>query len=443
MATSDNKMGVMPIPKLLISMSLPLIISMLVQALYNIVDSIFVSMISENALTAVSLAFPAQNLLIAFAGGTVVGVNSLLARSLGEKNQEQANQTANHAIFLWIVMSVIFAIIGLTCGKLFFTAQTDNPEIIEHGSQYFAICLGLSFGCFGQFTFERLLQATGRTFETMIIQGLGAIINIIFDPIFIFVFDMGVAGAAYATVLGQIVACFIGVYINKKKNKDITINMKGFRPNPRIIKQIYQVALPSIVMQSVGSIMNFCMNQILIGFTATATAVFGVYYKLQSFFFMPMFGMTNALVPIVAFNYGAKRKDRMMGAMKLAMILISCLMVLGTLSFEIIPQTLLGLFNASEEMLSIGVPALRIIGIHFPLAGIAITCSSVFQATGHGMYSLINSLIRQVVILLPAAFLLSLTGNVNMVWWAFFLAELSSFTISLFLLRRLLNKLDF
>ena len=443
MDQKTNKMGVMPIPKLLISMSVPLILSMLVQALYNIVDSIFVSQISENALTAVSLAFPAQNLLIAFAGGTVVGVNSLLSRSLGEKNQEQANQTANHAIFLWLVMSAIFAVIGFTCGKLFFSLQTDNQEIIHYGTQYFTICLGLSFGIFGQFTFERLLQATGRTFETMIIQGLGAIINIILDPIFIFTFDMGVAGAAYATVTGQIVACCIGIYMNHKKNTDIKINMKGFKPQGRIIKQIYQVAAPSIVMQSVGSFMNFSMNQILIGFSSTAAAVFGVYYKLQSFFFMPMFGMTNALVPIVAFNFGAKNKQRMTQAMTLAMKLATCLMVCGTLSFFFIPDKLLGLFNASEQMLAIGVPALKIIGIHFPFAGICIACSSVFQATGKGVYSLINSLIRQVVVLLPCAYLFSLTGNVNNVWFCFLTAEAASFTASMVLLKRLFKRLQF
>ena len=443
MEVRENKMGTMPIGKLLISMSLPLIASMLVQALYNIVDSIFVSQISESALTAVSLAFPAQNLLIAFAGGTSVGVNSLLSRSLGEKNQDQANQTANHAIFLWIVMSAIFALIGFTCGKMFFSLQTTNEEIIKYGVQYFSICLGLSFGIFGQFTFERLLQGTGRTFETMITQGTGAIINIILDPIFIFVFDMGVAGAALATVTGQIIACFLGIYINHKKNHDITINMKGFKPKANIIKQIYQVAAPSIVMQSVGSFMNFSMNQILISFTSTATAVFGVYYKLQSFFFMPMFGMNNALVPIVAYNYGAKNRKRMLGAMKLSMKLATVLMVCGTLAFEIIPATLLGLFNASEEMLSIGVPALRIIGVHFPLAGIAIACGSVFQATGHGVYSLINSLIRQVVVLLPSAYLFSLTGNVNNVWFCFLTAEVASFTMALYLLRKLIKKLDF
>lgn len=447
MDTQKNKMGTMPVNRLLITMSLPIIISMLVQALYNIVDSIFVAQISENALTAVSLAFPAQNLLIAFAGGTAVGINSLLSRSLGEKNQENANHTANHAIAIWILMSLAFLLIGLTCGRLFFSSQTADTEIIELGTSYFTIVIGASFGIFGQFTFERLLQATGRTVQTMITQGLGAIINIILDPIFIFGWfglpAMGVTGAALATVIGQIIACFLGLYINHRYNHDIQINMKGFRFNSSILRQIYTVSIPSIIMQSIGSVMTYGLNLILISFSSTATAVFGIYFKLQSFFFMPVFGLNNALVPIVAYNLGARMKERMYEAMKLAMIYATGMMVIGLVLFETVPELLFSLFNASQEMLAIGVPALRIIALNFVFAGIAIVCSSVFQACGKGTYSLIVSLVRQLIVLLPVAYLLSLLGNVNYVWFAFPISEIVSFTISIVLIKRTFKQLDF
>lgn len=443
----ENKMGVMPINKLLITMSLPIIISMLVQACYNIVDSIFVAQISENALTAVSLAFPAQNLLIAFAGGTAVGINALLARSLGEKNQEHANSVANHAIIIWITMSIIFAVIGVTCGRFFFSVQTTDQEILTLGIQYFSIVVGLSFGLFGQFTFERLLQATGRTVQTMITQGLGAIINIIFDPIFIFGLfgfpEMGVAGAALATVLGQIIACLLGIFINIKHNPDIQFSLKGFRPEWIIIKRIYAISIPSIIMQSIGSIMTYGMNIILIGFSTTATAVFGVYFKLQSFFFMPVFGLNNGLIPIVSYNYGARKKERMVGVIKLAMIYATGMMIIGIIVFETVPDVLFSLFNASEHMLSLGVPALRIIAIHFIFAGFGIVCSAVFQAVSKGTYSLIISLIRQLIVLLPAAFLLSLLGNVNLVWFAFPIAEIVSALCAFFFFKKVVRKLDF
>lgn len=443
----ENKMGVMPINKLLITMSLPIIISMLVQACYNIVDSIFVAQISENALTAVSLAFPAQNLLIAFAGGTAVGINALLARSLGEKNQEHANSVANHAIIIWITMSIIFAVIGVTCGRFFFSVQTTDQEILTLGIQYFSIVVGLSFGLFGQFTFERLLQATGRTVQTMITQGLGAIINIIFDPIFIFGLfgfpEMGVAGAALATVLGQIIACLLGIFINIKYNPDIQFSLKGFRPEWIIIKRIYAISIPSIIMQSIGSIMTYGMNIILIGFSTTATAVFGVYFKLQSFFFMPVFGLNNGLIPIVSYNYGARKKERMVGVIKLAMIYATGMMIIGIIAFETVPDVLFSFFNASEHMLSLGVPALRIIAIHFIFAGFGIVCSAVFQAVSKGTYSLIISLIRQLIVLLPAAFLLSLLGNVNLVWFAFPIAEIVSALCAFFFFKKVVRELDF
>ena len=443
----ENKMGTMPVNKLLISMSLPMIISMLVQAMYNIVDSVFVAQISENALTAVSLAFPLQNLMIAFAGGTAVGVNALLSRSLGEKNQDHVNQTAVNSVFIFLVTAVIFMIAGLTLSNLFFNVQTTNTEIVNAGTQYSMIVVGCSIGLFCQFLFERLLQATGRTLFTMVTQGLGAIINIILDPIFIFGLcgfpKMGVAGAALATITGQIIACLLALFFNLKFNHDIHFKFKRFRPNAHIVKQIYSVGIPSIIMQSICSIMTFGMNTILITFSTTATAVFGVYFKLQSFVFMPVFGLNNGMIPIIAYNLGAKQKKRMFDTIKLAMIYATGMMIIGVIFFETIPQTLLGFFNASEAMIKIGTPALRIIAIHFIFAGFSIVCSATFQAVGKGTYSLLTSLIRQLLVLLPCAYVLSLTGNLDLIWLCFPIAEIFSAVTSFILMKRTRRHLEF
>jgi len=437
--TQENKMGTMPVNKLLISMSLPMIISMLVQAMYNIVDSVFVAQISENALTAVSLAFPLQNLMIAFAGGTAVGVNALLSRSLGEKNQDHVNQTAVNSVFIFLVTAVIFMIAGLTLSNLFFNVQTTNTEIVNAGTQYSMIVVGCSIGLFCQFLFERLLQATGRTLFTMVTQGLGAIINIILDPIFIFGLcgfpKMGVAGAALATITGQIIACLLALFFNLKFNHDIHFKFKRFRPNAHIVKQIYSVGIPSIIMQSIGSVMTFGMNTILITFSTTATAVFGVYFKLQSFVFMPVFGLNNGMIPIIAYNLGAKQKKRMFDTIKLAMIYATGMMIIGVIFFETIPQTLLGFFNASEAM--------RIIAIHFIFAGFSIVCSATFQAVGKGTYSLLTSLIRQLLVLLPCAYVLSLTGNLDLIWLCFPIAEIFSAVTSFILMKRTRRHLEF
>ena len=445
--TQENKMGTMPVNKLLISMSLPMIISMLVQAMYNIVDSVFVAQISENALTAVSLAFPLQNLMIAFAGGTAVGVNALLSRSLGEKNQDHVNQTAVNSVFIFLVTAVIFMIAGLTLSNLFFNVQTTNTEIVNAGTQYSMIVVGCSIGLFCQFLFERLLQATGRTLFTMVTQGLGAIINIILDPIFIFGLcgfpKMGVAGAALATITGQIIACLLALFFNLKFNHDIHFKFKRFRPNAHIVKQIYSVGIPSIIMQSIGSVMTFGMNTILITFSTTATAVFGVYFKLQSFVFMPVFGLNNGMIPIIAYNLGAKQKKRMFDTIKLAMIYATGMMIIGVIFFETIPQTLLGFFNASEAMIKIGTPALRIIAIHFIFAGFSIVCSATFQAVGKGTYSLLTSLIRQLLVLLPCAYVLSLTGNLDLIWLCFPIAEIFSAVTSFILMKRTRRHLVF
>ena len=443
----ENKMGTMPVNKLLISMSLPMIISMLVQAMYNIVDSVFVAQISENALTAVSLAFPLQNLMIAFAGGTAVGVNALLSRSLGEKNQDHVNQTAVNSVFIFLVTAVIFMIAGLTLSNLFFNVQTTNTEIVNAGTQYSMIVVGCSIGLFCQFLFERLLQATGRTLFTMVTQGLGAIINIILDPIFIFGLcgfpKMGVAGAALATITGQIIACLLALFFNLKFNHDIHFKFKRFRPNAHIVKQIYSVGIPSIIMQSIGSVMTFGMNTILITFSTTATAVFGVYFKLQSFVFMPVFGLNNGMIPIIAYNLGAKQKKRMFDTIKLAMLYATGMMIIGVIFFETIPQTLLGFFNASEAMIKIGTPALRIIAIHFIFADFSIVCSATFQAVGKGTYSLLTSLIRQLLVLLPCAYVLSLTGNLDLIWLCFPIAEIFSAVTSFILMKRTRRHLEF
>ncbi len=439
--TKENKMGTMPINKLLITMSLPMMVSMLVQALYNVVDSIFVSRINENALTAVSLAFPIQTLMIAVAGGTCVGINAVLSKALGEKEQERANHTASSGIILMAVSYVIFLLVGLFATRAFYLSQTDDVQIVEYGVQYLSIACSCSFGLFAQFVFERLLQSTGRTFYIMITQGTGAIINIILDPIFIFglfgVPEMGVAGAAVATVTGQVIAGTIALVINFKKNTDISIRLKGFRPEREIVAQIYKIGVPSMIMQAIGSIMTYGMNLILISFTPTATAVFGVYFKLQSFIFMPVFGLNNGLVPILAYNYGAGRKDRFIQALKCGVFYAVSIMAVGLVIFQTIPAVLLGFFEASDEMLRIGVPALRIICLSFLPAGFGIVCGTAFQALGNAVYSMMVSIARQLVVLLPAAYLLSLTGEVTYVWWSFPIAEVMSLAMTVFFLIRI------
>lgn len=441
----ENKMGYMPVNKLLISMSLPMMASMMVQALYNIVDSIFVSRVSENALTAVSMAFPLQCLMIAIAGGTCVGINAILSKALGEKNFERANATASNGIFLSILSYLLFLIIGLTCVGPFYKSQTTDPEIIEYGIQYMTVVCTCSFGLFGQFIFERLLTSTGRTFNTMITQATGAIINIIFDPILIFGLfgfpKMGVTGAAVATVIGQIVAGIFALFMNLKKNPDIKISMKGFKPDGAIIGEIYRIGIPSIIMQSIGSVMNYIMNKVLIGFTSTAVAVFGVYYKMQSFIFMPIFGLNNGLVPIVAFNYGAKKKDRMMKAWKLSWLYATIIMCVGTIAFEVIPQYMFMLFDASETMLEIGITAFRVIGVHFPVAAFCIVTGTIFQALGKSTYSMVVSIMRQIVVLIPAALILASFNNVDLVWWAFPIAEVMSAAATTFYFFRIKRKI--
>lgn len=434
----ENKMGVMPLGKLIITMSLPIMLSMLVQALYNVVDSIFVARISENALTAVSMAFPIQNLMIAVASGTAVGVNALLSRALGAKKFERVNKIAESAVMLAFLSYLVFLLVGIFGAHAFFAAQTDIEEIVESGTIYVSICCCLSIGCFFQIMFERMLQATGRTVYTMITQGTGAIINIILDPILIFGLlgmpRMGVAGAALATVIGQIVAGIMAMTLNHKKNVEVHIQLKGFRPEGRLIGEIYKIGVPSIIMMAIGSIMNFGMNQILLAFSATATAVFGVYFKLQSFIFMPVFGLNNGIIPIIAYNYGAQNRKRVTGAVKHGLAYAVGIMTIGFLLFQCIPEELLLLFDASETMLSIGVPALRIISIHFFMAAFGIACGSIFQALGFAVYSMIISIARQLVVLLPVAYILAQFGNLNLVWWCFPIAEVVSLIMTILFL---------
>ena len=431
----ENKMGVMPIGKLIVTMSLPIMISMLVQALYNVVDSVFVARIDEYALTAVSMAFPIQNLMIAVSVGTAVGVNALLARYLGAKDYEKVNKIAENAVFLAIMSYLVFLLVGLFLAEPFYRSQTDIEEIVQYGRQYISICCCLSFGVFIQIMFERLLQATGKTVYTMCTQGVGALTNIILDPILIFgMFGlprMGVAGAAAATVAGQMVAAVLAVSLNHLKNKEVRIQMKGFRPNPEIIGQIYEIGLPAIVMQAIGSAMNYGMNRILIAFSSTATAVFGVYF--------------NGVTPIIAYNYGAQSRERVVSAIRHVVTYAVIVMLLGLAAFQLLPKQLLLMFDASETMLALGIPALRIISLSFVLASFGVAASGAFQALGKSIYSMYVSVARQLVVLLPAAFLLAQTGRVELVWWAFPIAELVSFAMSVIFMvhinRKIISKI--
>ena len=439
----ENKMGTMPVGKLLADMAIPVMISMLVQALYNVVDSVFVARISENALNAVSLAFPLQNLMIAFGSGTAVGMNALLSRSLGAKQQEQVDRAANTGMFLYGCTYILFALIGAFLSRPFFLAQTHDAEIVEYGVSYSTICLVFSFGLFAQFCFERLLQATGRTKLSMLTQLVGAVINIILDPILIFGLcgmpEMGVAGAAVATVAGQIIAAVIGLLVNLRCNPEIHIRFRMLRWHTETAREIYRVGVPSIIMGSIGSVMTFSMNKILIAFTTTATAVFGAYFKLQSFIFMPVFGLNNAMVPILSYNYGARKPERVKRTVRLSILTAIGIMALGFAAFELVPGTLLELFDASERMLAIGEPALRIIGTHFLMAGVNVVAMSVYQAIGNPLHSLLSSVCRQLLVLLPAAWLLSRTGRLELVWLAFPIAEAAALAMSVVFLRRTLH----
>lgn len=426
----ENKMGVMPVGKLLVNMALPMIISMLVQAFYNIVDSVYVSQVSESAVTALSLAFPVQNMQIGFAVGVGVGVNALLSQSLGRKDQESVNWAAGQGVFLALVATALFMLFGFFGVRPYYTMQSTVAETVEGGIAYTSICCIFTVGVFIQVLCERLLQATGRAMQTMILQGTGAIINIILDPVFIHGWwgmpRMGVAGAAVATVIGQCTGAVLGIYLNLRHNPEVQLHVKFMKPNWKVISPILEVGIPSVVMNGIGSVMNFGMNQILQGFNEVATGVFGIYYKLQSLFFMPLFGINNATISILAYNYGARKPKRIVHTLKLATAVAVCIMLVGLAVFLLFPQALLGIFNPTEEFLAIGVKALRILCLPFPVAAICISLGASFQALGKGSYSTVVSLCRQLIVLLPVAYLLSLTGSVDNVWWSFPIAEVMS-----------------
>ncbi len=432
----ENKMGVMPIGRLVVSMSVPMMLSMLVQALYNIVDSMWVSRVCEDALTAVSLAFPVQNLMIGVATGTGVGVNALLSRSLGAKDYDRANTVASNGVFLAVISSVVFFFLGVFAVPLFFRTQVaaDSP-IYVYGVDYLTVCCAFSFGVFGQIMVERLMQSTGRTVLSMITQLIGAVINMILDPLFIL--GMGpfprleAKGAAIATVTGQIIAFIVAIVLNHHFNREISLKLRGFRPNGRIIGDIYKIGVPSIIMVAIGSVMTYSLNKILLTFTKTAAAVFGVYFKLQSFVFMPVFGMNNGIIPIIAYNYGAGNRRRMTKTVRFSMVLACSIMAVGTALMWLFPETMLKIFDASENMLAIGVPALRTISLSFVVAGFCIAMGSVFQAIGKSYFSMIVSFTRQLVVLVPVAYLLSKTGMLENVWWAFPIAEVFSLAVTL------------
>ena len=443
----ENKMGVMPVPKLLFNMAIPMVVSMLMQALYNIVDSAFVGMYSTHALEAVSIAFPIQNLMIAFATGTGVGINALLSRHLGEKKFEAADTTANTGLFLAICSYILFAILGLTIVRPFFSMQSDIAEVVNYGEEYLTVILLCGFGIFGEITNERLLQATGRTVYSMITQGTGAVLNIILDPIMIFGYcgmpALGVKGAAIATVIGQCVAFILALIFNIKVNKEVNIRIsKIFKPQLQEIIKIYEIGIPSIIMTSITSFLTVGMNLILKKISEDAITVFGVYFKLNSFVFMPVFGLNNGMVPILSYNYGAKKHDRIIKTVRLGMSCAVIYMLAGLAVFEIMPDKLLMIFSASENVMNIGVTALRIIALSFIFAGIGIVSSTVFQSIGNPLHSLLISVLRQLVIILPVAYLLSLTGSVSNVWWSYPIAEVASFILSVFFLRKTFKKLN-
>ncbi len=431
----ENKMGVMPVGKLLFNMALPMILSMLVQALYNVVDSMYVYRLSDAAGDALGLAFPIQNIQIGVATGIGVGVNSLLSKSLGEGNQDRANRAAGNGITMMLIASVAFVLFGIFGTRAFFEMQKGvTPELVENGTVYTTICCTLTIGVFMGILTERMLQATGRTVYTMITQGVGAITNIILDPIFIFglgpIPSLGIAGAAIATVIGQFVSAGLGIFFNVKFNPEVRLSFASLKLRKDIVMPILNVGIPSIVMVAVGSVMNFSMNQILLGFSGAAAGVFGIYYKLQSFFFMPLFGLNNATISILAYNYGAQKPQRLMKTMKVACISAFSIMMLGFAAFQLLPELLLSIFTDTPEYMHIGTAALRGISCSFPLAAVCIAIGASFQALGKGIYSTIVSLCRQMVVLLPAAYLLSLTGEVNAVWWAFPIAEVMSLTVT-------------
>ena len=457
----DNKMRIMPVGRLLFTMALPLALSMLVQAFYNIVDTYFVSLVSTDATGALSLAFPIQNLQIGCATGIAVGMNSLLSKSLGENNRERANQAAGNGILLTGVLVLVFMVFGLFFTESYYSLFDTNETARQYGIDYTSICSIFTLGIFVEVLGERLLQASGRTVYTLYTQGTGAVLNIILDPLFIlgsaglkdvlgielpFYFPaFGVAGAAIATVIGQWVAAIMAVIFNITRNPDVKFALRYLKPDKTVIRKILAVGVPSMIMMAIGSVMNFCMNQIFLSFRAvhgqTPANVFGIYFKIQSIFLMPLFGINNASVSIIAYNYGARLPDRIRKTVKLGLCSALVIMLAGFAIFQLIPDKMMGIFGSTggadaEALVKMGVTAMRIVSIHFPIAAVGIALGASFQGLGNGSYSTVTSLCRQLVALVPAAYLLSLTGNVDAVWWSFPIAEVVSMILSvIFFLR--------
>ena len=435
----ENKMGTQPILPLILKMSIPAMFSMLVQSLYNVVDSYFVAKISEQALTAVSLANPAQTLMISFAVGTGVGVNSLVSRRLGQHNQKEADAAATHGVILAVLTWLVFLLLGLFASGPFISSTTTNPEIAKLGTQYLTIVLAASVGCFVEIAFEKTLQATGNMIWPMVFQLTGAVINIIFDPILIFGLlgfpAMGVIGAAVATVFGQIMSMILSIVVMFVGEHKVTVSLRGFRFSGRIVRDIYAVGIPSILMQSISAILNGVMNQILISFNETAVAVYGIYFKVQSFIYMPVFGLTHGVMPIMGYNFGAAKRKRLLSALFWGSVIATLIMVVGVVIFAGFPQVVLEIFNASDHMMEMGVPAFRTIAICFIPSAFGIMFSTLFQAIGKGSSSLIISVLRQLVLIIPAALILSQFGLMY-VWFAFPIAEGISLIFSILLYLR-------
>ncbi len=441
-----ERMGSAPEGKLLLSMAVPMMLSMLVQALYNVVDSVYVARVSEDCLSALSLAFPAQNIMIGLGTGTGVGVSALVSRALGSKDPKRASRVAGNALFLCLCCWALMALFGIFLSKAFINSQSNVSSIRDYGNSYLKIVTIGSLFVYLEICFERLLQSTGQTKLSMWVQMAGAVTNIILDPFFIFGWcglpAMGTAGAAIATVIGQGVGALLGFYFHMTRNKEVPVRGEDLIPDKRIIADVYRIAFPSILMMCIGSFTNYSMNRILHSFTPTAVAVYGAYFKLQSFFFMPVFGLNNALVPVVGFNFGAGKRERIMRATRFGVLYAFILTTLGFLVFQIIPHIVLGAFSPSENMLRIGVRALRTISWHFPVAAFCIVAGSVCQAVGKSMFSLFSSLLRQVLALLPSAYLLSLTGNLDLVWLCFPIAEVVSAIASAAFLKKTIRYID-
>lgn len=442
-ARASDRLGTEPVHGLLIRMSAPLMVSMFVMALYNVVDSIFVSWYSNDALTAVSYCFPFQNLNAAFGIGTAVGMSALLSRYLGAREYDKADKVAHNGFILVFVNYTLFFVVGCLAPYIMRLMASDSTsaQIIQDGSDYLRITQWLSFAPMLQSMFERLLQGTGKTKYIFYMQVAASLFNVVMDPILIFGLlgfpEMGVRGAAVATVFGQMLGCLLGYIFNRNFNKEIKLSIRKIKPHLQTMKDIYKIGIPSIVLQSVGAVMNFSINKILSGFTDVAVATFGAYFKLQSFVFMPIFGMNNGSAPIIAYNFGADRKDRLEEAMRLGVRYGVGVMAAGTVLFWLIPRQLMSLFNPSAEMMAMGVVALHIMSLNFPFAGYAIMRGAAFQALGKSVYSMNISLVRQLVLIIPLAFIFSRIGGVNMVWWAFPIAEIAGTTMAIMYTRRI------